>query len=269
MSQNNQKLVNNLESFFADNQAINFYTAKEFNLKEIFSNSILVKNSPGGSSGGDCWGGYTSRYDNSQEEQISELYTEIKYKLDPLAEIIGLNNAVFDKACSQKAQEIQYSEIGSDEDSGGDYYGNYIKYCIFEVNIINFFKPLISEITNAKINDFHYDISKVKEKFESVKGFAANFKQKQDVLFVAKVKTQRQQELEDKIKNFDDTKKKAKDNLYKNITHYRESLNNLTSQLDQFEEVSNKELKKLKSELTNIQETDSNPSKVNKAKKVK
>ena len=67
MSQTNQKLTNQLESFFNDNQANNNYLTKEFKLKENFADCILVKNSPGGSSGGDCWDGRTSDYSNSQE----------------------------------------------------------------------------------------------------------------------------------------------------------------------------------------------------------
>ena len=269
MSQNNQKLINKLEEFFTDNQSSNNYNVKDFKLKDNFPVSILVKNSPGGSSGGDCWGGYTSRYDNSQQEQISELYNEIKYKLRDISDALEISEPLFDKSCSEKAQEIQYSEIGSDEDSGGDYYGNYTKYCIFEVNILNFFKPLVSKIINAQINDFHHDTPKVKANFEVLEGFAANFKQKQDVLFTAKVKSERQQELEDKIKNFNDTKKKAKDTILKNIAHYRSALDSLTSQLDKFEDVSNKNLKKLKDDLKSIQQSDTTPVKSNKTKKIK
>lgn len=265
MSQNNKKLVNQLESFFEENQAVNSYNLKEFNLKENFSDSVLVKNSPGGSSGGDCWGGYTSRYDNSQEKQTYDLYIDIKYKLNPLAELIGLSDDVFDKASSDKAQEIYYSDIGSTEDNDGDYYGNYTKYAIFEVNILKFFKPLVLEFTK----NLNRDNSKVKTNFEVLEGFMANFKQKEDVLFVAKVKNQRQEELEDKIKTFDVNKKKAKDDIKNNIIRYKQILEGFTSGLENFEQVSSKELKKLKDELKSIEESNLTTVKTNKPKKIK
>ena len=88
-------------------------------------------------------------------------------------------------------------------------------------------------------------------------------------LFTLAVKSERQQELEDKIKNFNDTKKKAKDTILKNIAHYRSALDSLTSQLDKFEDVSNKNLKKLKDDLKSIQQSDTTPVKSNKTKKIK
>lgn len=253
MSQKNQALVNQFEKELADIQISIGYITKEHELKKNFTGSVLVKCSPGGASGGNCYGGRSSDYYNSDSQQESELKSEISYQLRELCQLLNIDKKSFEDACQESASNLigGYSYLDERSDSS-DYYGNYTSYRVYQVDILKFFKPLINE-TNQR-------------EFEVLQGYIANYSQQQDIIFKENVRISEINTLNEKIKNFDKEKNTQLTRLKTDIKDTNNRLTQLMKNLDDFEKNSEKERHSLEKKLKDLQEPCEDTVKTSKKK---
>ena len=135
----NQKFLNKLKDFsqYLDHK----YDIKTFKLKESYAESMLVKAYIGGSRGGDCWGGHTCEYEESERNIIDSLASSVKYTLMHYFEdyIMVVPEEVIKEHISSYSR---YDYIAKNNDCS-DYYGNYSEEALYEIPIYPLMKKLL------------------------------------------------------------------------------------------------------------------------------
>lgn len=226
-----KKFLNKVKEFseYIDHK----YDIEEFGLKESYSQSLLIKASIGGSSGGDCWGGRSSEYDISDEEIIESIASSLSYlMMRHFSDYIMVEPDVVIKEHVSNISRYDYISKKSDD---GDYYGNYREEGIYEVSLYPLVKKLLDD-----------------EYFQIFKSYLSNEKNKLDKSFTDNKIAKRIEELTAKIASFEKDKDKEMSNLKENIESYENILKSLKGKLKNFSTQKTEELSGLKNELKKI-----------------
>lgn len=225
------------QKFFEDYVGSNSYPASKYGLRESYANSVMVEVTSGGSSGGDCYGGYTSRYDKNDADMQEEMFDEILYKFKDLCLNFGISQESFKKVAKEKTENLlsAHSHI-TDTDEGGDYYGNYTSYRLYEINVLNLLDGLLDD------NTFH-----------ELQEFASDYSEKAD-------KNLQQQQLKDEeinllaqVENFDNKSDEEKTKLKTNLADYKKKVVHIEKLLAGFDLKIAKDKKNLEKKLADVQ----------------
>jgi hypothetical protein len=191
---------------------------------------IIVTYSTGGSSGGNCYGGYTSRFDDSESEQIDSLVDNMSFCYD-FDEALGkvYTKKDVDAVCTKFAEDIVngYSYF-ADYEEGYDYYGNYRAYKVASIEISAFFEKVLS----------HEDFALFKTVFDE----RHLEQEKQDR--IAK-NLEALKKVNEQLDEFSQTQDKNRANLEKEVQRTEALLEKLKKNLSGFDQQSEKESKQL------------------------
>lgn len=225
------------QKFFDEHVGAKSYNAIKYDLQDSYANSILVEVTSGGSSGGDCYGGYTSRYDKDNYEMKSELSDDISYKLRFLCEHLGVNQDKLNKAVYETASDLVYNHSSiTDTQEGGDYYGNHTNYCLYEVNILNFLENLVSANT-----------------FSELQNFASSYKEHADIELEAKKIKEHELTLLNLVENFAKKSDEEKEKLKTDLANYKNKVIHTENLLAGFDLKMSKDKKDLEKKLADVQ----------------
>lgn len=226
------------QEFFNEQTGSKSYTASKYNLKESYADCVLVEASAGGSSGGDCYGGYTTRYDKNDSDIESDISDEITYKFRDLFHQLGLSDEQLRKAAEEKASNLvsSYSHIADTDEGSGDYYGNYTSYRLFEVNVISFLEDLVDENTLHELQEFASDYVNDEDK----KLHAQQLKLEENNLLL-------------QLDNFDKKSQENKEKLKTDLSNYKKKITLTEKQLAGFDLQMTKDKKDLQKKLADVQ----------------
>ena len=92
---------------------------------------VTIEITAGGSSGGNCWGDRTCKYDVNDSEIKEELENSIKYYFDKIQPSFSKSN--IEDFIVKYSMEYNYDN----KSEGGDYYGNYTEYNVYELKFLD------------------------------------------------------------------------------------------------------------------------------------
>lgn len=200
---------------------------------------IIVTYSTGGSSGGNCYGGYTSRFDDSESEQIDSLVGNMSFCYD-IDESLGklYSKKDVEAVCTKFAEDIinGYSYF-ADYEEGYDYYGNYRSYKVASIDIAEFFEKVLNKEDFALFKTV-FDERRIEQ--EKQDRIAKNL----DTL----------KKINEQLAAFSQTQEKNRINLAKEIQHTEVLLEKLKKNLAGFDQQSEKESKQLIKQQKNLEQ---------------
>lgn len=92
---------------------------------------VTIDITVGGSRGGNCWGDRTCEYDVNHSEIQKELEDSIKYYFNKIQPSLSQSN--IEDFIVKYSMEYNYDT----KSEGGDYYGNYTKYNVYELKFLD------------------------------------------------------------------------------------------------------------------------------------
>jgi hypothetical protein len=219
-----------IEKMINDYYSSNGYNSNTFKgiTDEQFVSNIIVKVSSGGSSGGDCWGGRSSSYDNSESEIKGDIVSELSYYLK---ENLGLSNV--DDLLSEIAEELYSGGYFDTSSDYGDYYGNYTSYTCYLLP----FKTLFEKLKEKSLIS-EEDLDLCNTVFEE----KSNEKAKE--LFITTTNNQFR-ELSESIAKFNQTKDDELNKIKNELKNARSIVERLEKKLDSFEKDKHQEHNRL------------------------
>lgn len=240
MSQN-QKLINIFNEFLNTYAGRNSYITSNFKLNESFADCVLAQCSSGGSSGGSCWGGLSSPYENSDNTRATSLASNIAYNFSSLKFELNIDNKKLQECSLKYAKKLisGHSYI-SEASDGGDYYGNYTKYLLYKVKLLEFIKPLIDQ-----------------NQFEVLQGLISNHKKQSEIAFQNNELLTKEAEILQQLRDFDENRKQEKkqlddklERLKGEIRYVENTIKNFNSKSDENKNALHKKLAKVMVKLT-------------------
>lgn len=219
-----------IEKMISDYYSSNNYNSSAFNgvTDEHFVDNIIVKVSSGGSSGGDCWGGRSSSYDNSESEIKGDMVSELSYYLK---ENLGLNRV--DDLLTEIAEDLYSAGYFDNSSDYGDYYGNYTSYSCYLLP----FKTLFEKLKEKElISEEDFDLCNIV--------FEEKRKEKAQELFIITTNNQ-YRELSEAITKFNQTKDDELSKIKNELKNARSLVERLEKKLDNFEKDKHQEHNRL------------------------
>lgn len=206
------------------------YDIEKYSLKESYAESFLIEANIGGASGGDCWGGRSHDYEKDSDDIVSDISSSLSYKI--MRFFSDYVMVIPEDTVKDHLNNLsRYDYIGKNSD-GGDYYGNYSEYGIYEIPMYPLMKKMLDD-----------------EHFQIFKNYFSNEKNKINSVFQKAKKEKEIKELALKIESFESKKLQEKERMKNDIKQYEEILNNLKNKLKNFESDKNKELNNLKKQM--------------------
>lgn len=227
----NQKFLNKVKEF-AENLD-HKYDIDKYKLKESYAQSILVTATIGGSSGGDCWGGRSSDYEQSDSEIVNSLVSSVSYNvMHYFSDYIMVE---VDKTVQEHLNDYSRYDYIAQQNDYSDYYGNYSSEGLYDIPVYPLMKKLLDD-----------------EHFQILKSYLSNQKNKIEKVFVDRKTSKRIEELNKKLETFEADKTKELSNLKENVERYEGILKSLKEDIKNFSSNKSKGLKLLQDELKSL-----------------
>jgi hypothetical protein len=230
----NQKSINIFKTFFEERMGADRYLINDYSLSSNYPLSMMVSVDIGGSSGGNCWGDYSTQYDNSNSYIADCIARDIQYNLRNIAQFFHLDEEKIKSISVEQSKSISFNAVATNT-SSGDYYGNYTNYALFAVDVLNILKQVMT----------HQD-------YEVLQGFASNVKMLKDHEFKSSTLVKEEEEIVNKIESFSNTKKDELLKIKKSIEDTQKRLAFLQESLTNFEKTKLKEYSNLTELLKSI-----------------
>ena len=230
----NQKSINIFKEFFEENMGADTYDIEQYGLKSNYPLSMMISAETGGSRGGDCYGGYTARYDKNDDDISRDIASDIQYKLRGLAHSFNLDEEKIKELSITAAENVRWSYVGS-KSYGGDYYGNNTTYKMFAVDVL----PILKEVMKS-------------EDYAIIQGVASTIKSVKDSEYRSADLLKQEQDLVNKIGAFPEVKSDERDKTEKALQDAKKRVADLTEYLKTFDTKKSKEKSNLTTQLEKV-----------------